>query len=168
MYTIIKPRSKIMRRYDRTKFVVVTFLVSIIAFGCAGSVTGIQNGRLMPCPSSPNCVSSYETDASHQTEALRYTGTREKAISAVISILEAMPEASIIKSDVDYVHAEFRSRIFKFVDDVEFQFVEASPVIHVRSASRVGYSDLGVNKKRMEQIRVLFQQKMEAGPGKND
>lgn len=157
-----------MRRYDWSRFLVVTCILAIIALGCSRSVTGIQNGRLMPCPRSPNCVSSYETDTSHQTEPLTYNGPREKAINAVLSILEAMPEAIIIKSDVDYVHAEFRSKIFKFVDDVEFQFVEASPVIHIRSASRVGYSDLGVNKKRMELIRVLFYQKMGAGSGKND
>jgi uncharacterized protein (DUF1499 family) len=138
-------------------------LGSIIIAGCGKSVTGIQARRLMPCPSSPNCVSSYESDKSHHADPLTYTGTREKTVNVVLSILTAMPEAKIIQSDDDYIHAEFRSKIFKFVDDVEFQFVESPPVIHVRSASRVGYSDLGVNRERMEKIRKLFDEKMRIG-----
>jgi uncharacterized protein (DUF1499 family) len=157
-----------MKHYNWPKFDFITCMLGMITFGCARSVTGIQDSRLMPCPRSPNCVSSYETDASHQTEPLTYTGPREKAMNAVLSILGAMPEASIITSGADYVHAEFRSQIFQFVDDVEFQFVKASPVIHIRSASRVGYSDLGANKKRVELIRTLFYKKMGVGAGKND
>jgi uncharacterized protein (DUF1499 family) len=145
-----------MKQNIRRKFVFMMCMSFIAAVGCGKSVTGIQNGRLMPCPESPNCVSSYETDSSHFTEALTYAGPLGKARDAVVLILARMPEAGIVTSGDDYIHAEFRSRIFKFVDDVEFQFLETPKVIHVRSASRVGYSDLGVNKQRMEKIAKLF------------
>jgi uncharacterized protein (DUF1499 family) len=140
--------------------ILICCALGIIVIGCGKSVTGTQGGRLMPCPKSPNCVSSYETDASHYTEALTYTGPRKKARDAVLSILESIPGVIVVKSADDYIHAEFRSKIFKFVDDVEFQFVDTPPIIHVRSASRVGYSDLGVNRERMEKIRKLFNEKM--------
>jgi uncharacterized protein (DUF1499 family) len=69
-----------------------------------------------------------------------------------------MPRTDIVTLEEDYIHAECRSRIFGFVDDVEFWFDGANGVIHFRSASRMGYSDLGVNRKRMERIRKEFSQ----------
>jgi uncharacterized protein (DUF1499 family) len=67
-----------------------------------------------------------------------------------------MRDAEVITETENYIHATFTSRIFRFVDDVEFYFMRDAPVIHVRSASRVGYSDLGVNRKRVEKIRQAF------------
>jgi uncharacterized protein (DUF1499 family) len=148
-----------MRQFMCREFATIICVSSIVFIGCGKSITGIQDGRLMPCPSSPNCVSSYETDASHSIDALTYKGSRENAQKAVLSILTEMPAVKIITSEDGYIHAEFRSRIFQFVDDVEFQFLETPRVIHMRSSSRVGYSDLGVNKKRMAQIRSLFYEK---------
>jgi len=135
-------------------------LLCVLSIGCGKPGIGVKDGRLMPCPNSPNCVSSYETDASHYMEPLTYSGSRESARNVVLSILDGMLDVNIVASQDDYIHVEFRSKIFRFVDDVEFQFVEAQSVIQVRSASRVGYSDLGVNRKRMEQIMKLFNEKM--------
>lgn len=149
-----------MKHTSRGRFIFIFCALGIIVAGCGKSVTGIQGGRLMPCPSSPNCVSSYEADASHYTEALTYTGPRKKARDALLSILASISGVIVVKSTDDYIHAEFKSKIFKFVDDVEFQFVDTPPVIHVRSASRVGYSDLGVNREHIEKIRKLFNEKM--------
>jgi uncharacterized protein (DUF1499 family) len=149
-----------MYQINWRRFVFINCVLGILFIGCGKPGIGVKDGRLMPCPNSPNCVSSYETDAPHYTEPLTYIGSRESARNTVLSILDGMPDAKIVASQDDYIHVEFTSKIFRFVDDVEFQFVEAQPSIQVRSASRVGYSDLGVNRKRMDQIMKLFNEKM--------
>lgn len=123
---------------------------------CGSSTTGMQNSRLKPCPDSPNCVSSFETDPSHYVEPLRYNGAIADARQKLLSILNSTKRVKVVISEENYIHAEFTSLIFRFVDDVEFYLDENEPVIHVRSASRVGYSDLGANRKRMEAIRRQF------------
>ncbi|MHB8138104.1 MAG: DUF1499 domain-containing protein [Smithellaceae bacterium] len=112
--------------------------------------------RLKACPKSPNCVSSGAGDTQHAIAPLTYTGSREEASARLKKVLIAMKRTTIVAEKEDYLHAEARSLIFRFVDDVEFYFPAAEKVIHVRSASRVGYSDMGVNRKRVEEIRELF------------
>lgn len=129
-------------------------LLSVSA--CGSSNVGMQNNRLKPCPDSPNCVSSFETSPSHAIAPLVYKGAKADARRKLLSILEAAKRVKIVVSDANYIHAEFRSLIFRFTDDVEFYLDEKEPVIHVRSASRVGYSDFGVNRKRVEEIRRQF------------
>jgi uncharacterized protein (DUF1499 family) len=132
---------------------------TLAVFGCAGkpsSNLGVTNGRLSPCPKSPNCVSSQSTEADHFIESLYYTGTKEKAKEILIALIQSMKRAKIVTITEDYIHAEFSSRIFRFVDDVEFLFDEQNKRVHLRSASRIGYSDLGVNRKRIETIRAKF------------
>jgi uncharacterized protein (DUF1499 family) len=128
------------------------------ASGCGKSPIGIYNDRLMPCPSTPNCVSSFEKDASRSVEPLRYTILRKEAWEAVLSILNESPRTRVVTIHDNYIHAEFRSRIFGFVDDMEFLFDDAAPLIHIRSASRIGYSDRGVNRERVEAFRERFMQ----------
>ena len=113
--------------------------------------------RLAPCPGKPNCVSSWATDASHHIEPLTLTGSQDNAMGRLEIILRGVPRVKIVTVDGGYLHAEFKSALFGFVDDVEFMAAPAAGVIHVRSASRVGYSDLGANRKRVENIRALFQ-----------
>jgi len=134
--------------------VMAGLLLSVSA--CSSSNVGMQNSRLKPCPDSPNCVSSLETSPSHSVKPLIYKGAKADARKKLLSILQAAKRVKIIVSDENYIHAEFTSLIFRFVDDVEFYLDEKEPVIHVRSASRVGYSDLGVNRKRVEEIRRQF------------
>ncbi|MDY6837005.1 MAG: DUF1499 domain-containing protein [Thermodesulfobacteriota bacterium] len=117
---------------------------------------GILDGRFSPCPESPNCVSSQSDDPSHFIEPLDYEGSLMASRQHLLDILKSMRGAEVITETETYIHATFTSRIFRFVDDVEFYFVQDVPVIHVRSASRVGYSDLGVNRKRVEKIRKAF------------
>ena len=81
---------------------------------------------------------------------------RAQALARLKAIVTAQPGATIVSETQDYLHAEFRSKIMGFVDDVEFWLPADQPVIHVRSASRVGYSDMGVNRRRVERIRRLF------------
>ncbi len=89
---------------------------------------------------------------------MRYEAEENEALARLRSIIEAMPRTKIVKATPQYLRAEFRSAIFGFVDDVELAVGGAPGVIHVRSASRVGYWDLGVNRRRVEQIREKFAQ----------
>jgi len=132
---------------------------SMLVTGCAGvrsATLGIKDGKLAPCPSTPNCVSSQSSDREHAVEPLSFAGTATGAHAALRQIILSMKRSQIIIETDSYSHAEFTSAIFRFVDDVEFWFDENEKVIHVRSASRVGNSDLGVNRKRVEEIRARW------------
>jgi uncharacterized protein (DUF1499 family) len=118
--------------------------------------TGTTNDRLSPCPKSPNCVSSLSEDESHYVAPLAYETTLEEAREKLISVINSMKRSEIVTAEVNYIHATFKSALFGFVDDVEFLFDDQRKVIDVRSASRTGYSDLGVNRKRVEEIRQKF------------
>jgi uncharacterized protein (DUF1499 family) len=117
---------------------------------------GITDGKLSPCPDSPNCVSSQSSDKRHFIEPLRYEGTEQEAMQRLIDVIQGMKRCRIITMDDHYIHAEFTSAFFRFVDDVEFYFDSEAKVIHMRSASRTGNSDFGVNRQRMEKVRSLF------------
>ena len=114
---------------------------------------GVTNGRLKPTPASPNAVSSQAQDAQHAITPLAYNRTHEEAMQALIKIVESTPRTNIVRRTPDYVYAEYASALFGFVDDVEFYFPPDSKIIHVRSASRLGYRDFGVNRARIEDVR---------------
>lgn len=142
------------------KAVVLLFCLTVL-IGCTGTPPkdiGVRDGRPSPCPSSPNCVSSQSAagDKEHYIRPLSYSGSPEVARAALISVIESMKRTKIITATDDYIYAEFTSRLFRFVDDVEFYIDDSAKTIHVRSASRLGQSDLGVNRKRIETIRELF------------
>jgi len=118
---------------------------------------GVVNGRLAPCPDSPNCVSTFATDEEHSIAPIPYEGETAVAQAAILSVLQAMPRFTIIANDPGYIHAEARSLTWHFIDDVEFYFDETAGLIHFRSASRLGYGDAGVNRTRMEEIRAAYQ-----------
>ncbi len=129
--------------------------------GCSGTMPnlGVKNGQLMACPSSPNCVSSQAKDEPHFVNPIPTTGSIPDTQNLLLKILKASPRTTVTQADENYIRAEFISLIFRFVDDVEFLILEPSPgevVIHMRSASRVGHSDFGVNRKRVEKIRQQF------------
>ena len=131
----------------------------VMIVGCSGSRSsqiGVAGGRLAPCPDSPNCVSSQSEDKGHAVAPLRYEGAAEAAMQELVGVIRGMRGARIKTAQERYIHAEFTSFLFRFVDDVEFLLDDGSKTIHVRSASRVGYSDLGVNRRRVEAIRSLF------------
>lgn len=126
--------------------------------GCSGKTPdlGVRNGELMPCPKTPNCVNSQAVDEKHAISPLRFAGSPAEAKIRLLQILESTKRVKIIEVQENYIRAAFTSALFRFVDDVEFYFPEqkgADTLIHVRSASRVGHSDLGVNRKRIEQVR---------------
>lgn len=140
------------------------FLIAglLLLGGCAGSPPanlGVVDGRLTPCPNKPNCVNSQPPDGKkdqHYIMPLTYEGTKFEALERLKRVIQAMPRTRITAETTDYIRAEFVSRLMRFVDDVEFYFPEET-VIHVRSASRLGYSDFGVNRKRIQAIRSRFQ-----------
>ena len=115
---------------------------------------GARDGKLTLCPNTPNCVSSQSLDAEHSIEPLTYTSTPAEAIADLKKVIQSMKKTKIITESKNYLYAEFTSAIMGFVDDVEFYLNEDTKVIHVRSASRLGKSDLGVNRKRIETIRT--------------
>jgi uncharacterized protein (DUF1499 family) len=114
---------------------------------------GVVDGRLQPCPGSPNCVCSQPSDASHHVAPLPLDGDPTGAIPKLRQLVASMPRTRIVTTTAAYLHAEFRSWLLGFVDDVEFLVDADAGVVHVRSASRTGYSDLGVNRRRVETIR---------------
>ncbi len=108
---------------------------------------------LAPCPASPNCVCSLSTGEQHAIEPLRPNGDLEQTWQRLQEVVAQMPRTQLAERHDDYLRYEFRSRWLGFVDDVEFLLDRPQQVIQVRSASRKGYSDLGVNRKRVEEIR---------------
>jgi uncharacterized protein (DUF1499 family) len=114
---------------------------------------GVSAGKLAPCPSTPNCVSSQSQDVGHFIEPLTYQSSAREAIAALKQIIESQPRTKIIAETDNYLYAEFATPWMGFVDDVEFSIQENPQIIEVRSASRLGESDLGVNRQRIEQIR---------------
>lgn len=118
---------------------------------CAGEPPqdiGARDGRLTPCPESPNCVSSYESSEQHSIAAL------DANLEQIQQVLLKMDAANIVEHSNNYLYAEFTSSLMGYVDDVEFLYDVATNTSHVRSASRLGHSDMGVNRNRIEAIRA--------------
>jgi uncharacterized protein (DUF1499 family) len=139
----------------------VTLLTLITSFMLPGatwaaSSLGVDNGRLSSCPASNNCVVSQNGDSKHLIDPITYHVDRNAAREILLKVLTVVPRTEVIEQTPNYIHALSKSRIFKFVDDVEFYFPPNESVIHQRSASRVGESDLGVNRRRLEQIRLAL------------
>lgn len=126
----------------------------LLALGCAPAATLTPSG----CPSSPNCVSSVAAadDATHHIAPLSFSGSEEAARARARAIVEAMPRTAVLADQPGYLHATFTSKVWRFVDDVELWFDASTGVVHVRSASRVGHGDMGVNRERVEAIRAAW------------
>ena len=108
--------------------------------------------RLGPCPAKPNCVSTQSTDPEKRMPALRFEGEVEPVRAAILEVLAEAPRARVVEAKADYIHAEFTTLLFRFVDDVEFAIDPGAKRVDFRSASRVGHSDLGTNRRRMEEL----------------
>ena len=144
------------------KLKIMLLIVGIALFspaaGKANPRTGVSDGKLQPCPDSPNCVSSQSVQPAHAIEPLAFEGSWPQAKEKLLQTLLSIKHCRIVTEQADYIHAEFTSAIFRFVDDVEFLADDVRKIIHVRSASRVGYSDFGVNQRRVEAIRNLIKE----------
>jgi uncharacterized protein (DUF1499 family) len=117
---------------------------------------GVTAGRLAPCPSSPNCVSSQAdpADTAHFIQPLRYDDPSEIAWARLVRLVSTWPRTRMIEVTDRYLHAEVSTLVLRFVDDLEFLLGPAE--IHVRSASRLGRTDFGVNRRRVERLRRAF------------
>ncbi|GAG14577.1 unnamed protein product [marine sediment metagenome] len=136
-----------------------TIACAIALAACAGPVPtdlGVRDSRLAPCPASPNCVASDADDTEHAIAPLVFDGNADDAWRAAREATAALPRTQIVDEAPGYLRAESRSALFGFVDDLELQLRTDEGTIAVRSASRVGYSDLGVNRGRVEALRSLF------------
>ena len=142
--------------------VVLVIVGTIIAFtgritlfaGTPPTNLGVQSGQLALCRATPNCVSSQSADAEHSIEPFTYSSAPGKAFADLKTVIQSLDRTKVITETPNYLYAEFTSAIMGFVDDVEFYLDKEAKVIHVRSASRLGESDLGVNRQRIETIRT--------------
>jgi uncharacterized protein (DUF1499 family) len=145
-----------MKRLMQRKTALIFIYVLMVLWSCAQTREVAAND--MNCPDSPNCVSSQASDPEYFVEPLKFSDDPSMAISRLKQSLLKEKRVTIVDEQADYLHAEIRSLIFRFVDDVEFRFSPEQKLIHLRSASRVGYSDFGVNRRRINRIREDFQQ----------
>ncbi|MDX2254480.1 MAG: DUF1499 domain-containing protein [Pseudanabaenaceae cyanobacterium bins.39] len=144
-------------QFSRTLNSAIATPMAIFSFsGTRPTNLGVNDGKLLACPDSPNCVSSQSTDAEHGIAPLKFEGSPEDAIAKLQKIILSMPRTKIITVEGNYLYAEFTSAWMGYVDDVEFYANPETGVVDVRSASRLGKSDLGVNRDRVEVIRTQF------------
>lgn len=122
------------------------------------TVTQASAKQLPPCPSSPNCVSSQATDADHAIAPFKIVGNIEEAWTALKKALVSQSRTVITDETGDTLHAQATSLVFRFVDDIDAILDTDARLIHIRSASRTGYGDFGVNRKRVEMLRSQLQQ----------
>ena len=118
---------------------------------------GLKNQLLLPCPRTPNCVSSQEKNLLNRIQPITFEDSLEKAKERIYQVIISMHGTRIIIQNDFYWHVEFTTLILRFVDDLEFYFDGSQSIIHIRSASRRGYWDLGVNRRRVESIRSRFE-----------
>ena len=133
-------------------------LLLVVAVSCVGPDVGLEDGRLRACPSSPNCVcSDVEPGSAAHVEPFPVPEGVEPA-AAFAGLVRLVDErASIASREPDYVHAVFKTRLMRFRDDFEARLAPEDRLIHVRSASRLGYSDLGANRRRVEELRAAYE-----------
>jgi uncharacterized protein (DUF1499 family) len=112
--------------------------------------------RLAPCPRTPNCVSTQAPPGPKRMDPIPYAGPLAEARERLLRVLRAHPRTRLVREEPDFLKAECRSLVFRFVDDVEFVLDDTAKEIHFRSASRLGRRDFGVNRQRMEEIRRAF------------
>jgi uncharacterized protein (DUF1499 family) len=143
---------------------VSAFLAGVlVTAGCANGPPergGLQEDRLAPCPDAPHCVSSQAPAGPRRIEPLAYPGTRDAAREALLAAIRTLPRTKVLEIRPGYVHAIQRSAVFGFIDDLECVLPEDERFVHVRSASRVGYYDFGVNRARVERLRAEFRARM--------
>lgn len=122
------------------------------------TAAGKGDGKITGCPQSPNCVSSVSSVEDRWISPLAYSVSPDEAFHCLEQIIHQMKRATVVVAEDDYIHAEFRT-FMGFVDDVEFQVDSGNRTVLMRSASRIGYWDMGVNRRRLEAIRAAFESK---------
>ena len=114
---------------------------------------GVVDGRLADCPRAPCCVSSQASEASNRIDPIAFDGPAAPMRDRLLAVLEGWPGTRIVRAEERYLHVECTTSLIGFVDDVEISIDEEAGLVHLRSCSRIGYSDLGTNRRRMEALR---------------
>lgn len=134
----------------------MTIVVTAAVTGCAGSQTADKmkpNERFAPCPDTPNCISSEAQDPRHAVAPMQLAGNSEREWDEIRAVVAALPRSRILGATECYLHATLKSRLFGFIDDLELKLDPQTKMIGIRSASRSGSYDLGVNRRRVENLR---------------
>jgi len=142
------------------KLILIVVCSGGVLFSCTAgrqSTLGVTDGRLSPCPSTPNCVSSQAEDAKHFIEPFKISCSPEEAWKELKKAIDNHSRMVITHETDDTLHAEATSLVFGFVDDINAILDADTKLIHIRSASRTGHSDFGVNRKRIEALRLQLQ-----------
>jgi uncharacterized protein (DUF1499 family) len=135
------------------------FTIGLIIMTLSSPAEAKETAKTLPaCPNSPNCVSSQAADGDHFIAPFKIIGKPEDAFAVLKNALTGQSRTVITQASDNTLHAEATSLIFRFVDDVDAILDKDAGMIHIRSASRVGYSDFGVNRKRVEGLRTILQQ----------
>lgn len=140
---------------------VVMGLIALRLIVLAATPRGIKvrpiNGKLPDCPEGPTCVSSQAERPEQKVDPIQYKGSPEEAKLRLRLAVESMPGTRIFQDDRVFMHVEFQSLVFGFMHDLEFLIDDTRKLIHVRSASRIGITDFGSNRRQVERIRNLFE-----------
>lgn len=158
----IRPRTsqgRILRRLAIIPLVSIVVLYALSLSASRPSNLGATDGKLAKCPDSPNCVSTQSDDSDHQMPAISFSCEADEMLEKIKRTIQAeFPRANLVSEVDHYLHYEFTSLVFRFVDDVEFFVDDTASLVHFRSASRAGHSDLGANRKRMNKISESLKQ----------
>lgn len=141
--------------FKRTIIIFLLFTLPVSAFS---NQKIILNMKLKQCPNSPNCVSSQSESESHHIDPLPYNSSGDEAMKKIKKTILAMPRTNLVEEKEHYLHVEFKSSVLRFVDDVEIIIDDSEKLIHLRSASRIGHSDFGANRRRIDEIKKNFLQ----------
>lgn len=146
------------------KYIIIAFILiaasTLLIVGCSSKVPdnlGMKDGLFSKCPEDPNCVSSQATDVVHKIDPIVATGSADKVMVDLQNSIESIFGSKVVEIKGNYLRAEFTSRVMRFTDDLECFYDKANGLIHVRSAARIGYTDFNVNRKRVEELRSIFQ-----------
>ena len=150
-----------MQKLIKDGLLLLTLCGLISCGGTKPEDLAVANAKLKPCPSSPNCVSTHadRTDQEHYISPIRYKESRQQAKEKLMAVIDEMPRTKLHANQDDYIHVTFTTLVFRFVDDVEFYLPNDARLIHFRSASRIGYADLGKNRRRMKNVKEKFKAK---------
>jgi len=143
------------------KLFIGSLMLVTILWGCCGNPTERQNSEpsgFLDCPDSPNCVSSLAKNSKYRVEPFKLKKDPKTSWDLVKKTVELLPRTKVVSADNSDIHAECKSMIFRFVDDLTLHLAPSNSIIHIRSASRIGYSDFGVNRRRIENLRKKLQQ----------
>ena len=157
---LVKGNDKEMKKM--IKFFIGSLIFVTILWGCSGSPAERHNSEssgFLDCPDTPNCVSSLAKNPKYRVEPFRLKKDPKTSWDIVKKTVELLPRTKVVSADNSDIHAECKSMIFRFVDDLTLHLIPSKGTIDIRSASRIGYSDLGVNRRRIETLRKKLQEK---------